>query len=747
MTRSRTTRRQLTAAVITVLAVTAGVAVTATPATAAAVQQQAQAPQAADAVVTLPQNSQIVSAGVTGYLSTVALPTGSEYRWTNYETGATKVLNEPLTAYTGSGSDIVFSRKEGQSVHWINDMANPSSMLTGITPPGGYYVRAAVGSTLVASSTSETNQLSVILLRKNSGSSGVVNTPVAGIPGNVRLGRISQTAPGIALIQYSTGPYDDARHFVAAVDTYTGEVLETLPGNPKAIANVAVSATHWSWIEYVAPDRVRLATAPRGSGGTPTYTDLGYLNGGSGMYTAVVGDWATYSRPFGGTADSPSALYPLTAVPLAGGRTVKLLDHVATTATAPDGSLLVRGGTIEHGEGIYRIAPGADGTPAAILIASTDAPTSVKLLGNDVPEVVDLDQNDGKATFTFSLSRGNVSGTVTLRHTRTGRTEQFPFTGLGGTVANTGKVRVNWQGRLTNFPAYNGDYTWEFRAKPLNGIGPEVKQTGAFKVVRKPAAHDYSDNGTPDLLLRDSAGRLWRDDTNKGDGSDFIFVHERKLLGAGWNAYNQIEAVGNVAGATAGDIVARDASGVLWLYLGKGDGTFATRSKVSAGWNAYNKITGGSDVNGDGWADLFATDTAGVLWMYKGTGNWKTPYSGRTRVGAGWGAFNQITATGDLTGSAYGDLVARDTAGVLWLYPSTGGATFGARVRLGGGWGGFTHLVGTGDMNRDGRNDLLAYAPSGTQLYIGSGNPSAPLTRTYTELYPSGTTFTFNLMS
>ncbi|MCX5392446.1 VCBS repeat-containing protein [Streptomyces sp. NBC_00094] len=736
MSRSRTPRRQLAAAVVTVLAITAGGAVTATPATAAI--QAPQAPQTAQADVTLPKNSQVVSAGVTGYLTSSGTPTGSEYRWTNYEDGSTRVLKEPQTAYLGNGSDTVFSRKEGQSTYWVNDMAQPSSMLTGISTPGTHYVRGVAGSSLVASTT-ENGVLDIILLRKSGTSTDTIF--VKGIPTDARLGKVSATHPGTVLLHYATGPYGDSRNFVAAVDTFTGEVLETLPANARPIADASLSATHWSWVEYVSPDRVRLATAPRGSGGTPTYTDLGYLpDGGGGMHTGLVGGWVTSSRPYGFTANSPSVLYPLTARPLAGGPAIKLLEHVTTVADAPDGSLVVRGGTIEHGEGVYRIAPGADGTPAATLLAGTDAPTEVTLTGTDVPAVVDLDQNDGKATFTWSLSRPNVSGTVTLRHTRTGKTEQFPFSGQGGTVFTTSKVTVNWSGRLVGVSAYNGAYTWEFRAKPLNGIGPELRKTGNFTVVRKPAGHDYTDNGTPDLLLRDSAGRLWRDDLVKGDMSDYIHSLQPQLLGAGWNAYNQIEAVGNVAGASAGDVVARDASGVLWAYLGKGDGTFATRLKVSAGWNAYNKITGGSDVTGDGWADLFATDTSGVLWMYKGTGSWKAPYSGRTRVGGGWGAFNQITAVGDLTGAPHGDLVARDTAGVLWLYPSTGGATFASRVRLGGGWGGFTHLVGTGDADRDGRNDLLAYAPSGTYVYVGTGNPAAPLTRTVTDLYRPGTT-------
>lgn len=143
-------------------------------------------------------------------------------------------------------------------------------------------------------------------------------------------------------------------------------------------------------------------------------------------------------------------------------------------------------------------------------------------------------------------------------------------------------------------------------------------------------------------------------------------------------------------------------------------------------WNAYTKLTGGSDLNGDGRSDLLATDTSGVLWFYKGTGSATAPFAGRVRVGGGWGAYNQITATGNLAGTAAGDLVARDTAGVLWLYQGDGRGAFTTRVRIGGGWGEYTDLVGIGDADHDGRADLYAAGPYGSRLYPGTGIATRP---------------------
>lgn len=58
--------------------------------------------------------------------------------------------------------------------------------------------------------------------------------------------------------------------------------------------------------------------------------------------------------------------------------------------------------------------------------------------------------------------------------------------------------------------APNGEYTWEITARPDDGIGPELRATGRFTVTRPPGAHDYNDNGTPDVLVRDVNGLLVR---------------------------------------------------------------------------------------------------------------------------------------------------------------------------------------------------------------------------------------------
>ncbi|MET9536386.1 VCBS repeat-containing protein [Streptomyces sp. NPDC006553] len=142
---------------------------------------------------------------------------------------------------------------------------------------------------------------------------------------------------------------------------------------------------------------------------------------------------------------------------------------------------------------------------------------------------------------------------------------------------------------------------------------------------------DLTGDGRPDLLGIDKAGNRW---LHKGTGNWSKPFADRVMKGWGWGDYNLITAVGDIAGAPAGDLVARDKSGVLWLHLGKGDGTFAPRTRISGGWNQYSEITAVGDADRDGHPDLVVKSLPGVdksgLALFRGTGQWATPLKGRT---------------------------------------------------------------------------------------------------------------------
>ncbi|MCX5382004.1 FG-GAP-like repeat-containing protein [Streptomyces sp. NBC_00083] len=229
------------------------------------------------------------------------------------------------------------------------------------------------------------------------------------------------------------------------------------------------------------------------------------------------------------------------------------------------------------------------------------------------------------------------------------------------------------------------------------------------------------------FLGRDAQGTLWRYD---GTGDASAPYRGRVAVSDGWQGYTAITALSGLTVHGAGDVVARDASGVLWYYRGGGDTVpFAARTKVGAGWNMYDALTGAGDLTGDGRADLVARDTAGVLWLYQGTASASAPFAPRVRIGAGWDAYTVLTGKGDLTGDGRADLLARDASGVLWLYQGTGNAAapYAPRAKVGTDWNLYNALLVPGDLTGDGRADILGRDASGVLwLYKGTGNAAAP---------------------
>lgn len=728
-------RPRLTAAIAVALAFTAGpLAVPAIAAPAAGTAAPDAAAQA-DSALSIAPGSEIVSAGSTGFLSSGA---NADVRWTRYSDGSSTLLGRDFGQFTqtelhGAVSDTVAMGDD--SFTSASRVVTLTDMASGATPVQvdlrqfgtGYRYAGTVGSTVIATFVNASNTQEVHLVAKTGGS--VSDRTVTGLPADARSIYTSAASPGSVLLQYRTGPLDHPEWHLAIVDLATAAVTDThAVGTRGGDDAAALSPTHTAWIDADLLGKAVLSIAKRGSSEPRRLP----LEDAYSPRVGLVGDWVTYanSTPLS-QGDASNQLIPLTAMPVDGGPTRRLMDHVTSLTPTPDGALLAMGGTLDKGEGVYRISAGADGAPLVELIASTGEPTKVTLLGHSIPTVIDLDRNRGQAPLEWRLSRLNVEVAITLRHTRTGQTAKRYIVPNNGDSNGPQRANLTWDGLLDNngrsLAAFNGDYTWQISAQPYNGIGPTLTASGTFKVTRKTAPHDYTDNGSPDVLARDSSGRLWREDTHYDLPNKYFGGVPRKLIGSGWQNYNQIEAVGNLGGASVGDLVARDKSGTLWLYLGKSDGTFATRTKVGPGWQNYKRLAGGSDLTSDGKPDMVATDSAGALWLYKSTGDARAPFAARKKIGSGWQIYNQVTAAGNIAGSAAGDLVARDSSGVLWLYQGKGDGTFSTRVKIGGGWNVYTHVVGIGDGNRDGRSDLYVFGPNATSYYYEStGNASAP---------------------
>ncbi|MEU9855323.1 VCBS repeat-containing protein [Streptomyces sp. NPDC047974] len=724
-TRTRTTRLRLTTSVAAVLAATLGAGTLAAPAATAA---DAPAPAPREGVLTVPHHADAIGAGAAGFFVENAY-SSEEEAWVRYSDGA-------RTALTGIWQDTVFGDTVLRCTLPDATVQNVATGATVLTVPvqTGETCGGFTGTAVFLTSWGSAQKLRMYTAEHGS-------RPVTGIPAGSTYMRVTPGTATHALLSY-TAP-DGVEHR-GTIDLATASVAVDHAAPLATRSGLALSATHLAWNEYDPATRTAQVVARALADGTKKT-----FPAARNSLVAFLGDRLVHSYPDGSRALAPSPLLALNIVDLKTGGTTRLLDHVRAITPAPDGGLLVSGGEIGTGDGVFHVSAGADGTPTARLTAVGDYPAELaEVSAPALPSgTIDLDWEWAHVPFTQYFNHQGVKYSWTITHTRTGKTHKkeqlFEDGGADGRFPHGIPMGYQWNADLNSgnatdpkgsLAAYNGAYTWESTAVSGGGFGAPIKRSGSFTLKRAPRQHDFDDNGSSDLLARDASGVLR--------------THDAGAVGGGWQIYDRIEATGNIAGTTHADLVARDKAGVLWLYQGNGRGGFLGRVKVGGGWQTYEHIAGGSDFTGDGRPDLVAADRTGALYLYRATGNVDAPFAARKKVGGGWQVYNQLVGTGNIAGAAHGDLLARDKDGVLWMYLGKGDGTFTARTKVGSGFGRYGELVGAGRFDRDGSNDLLAHEPSTGKTYYFRGlrKREAPfdLTRIPTGQFTGGS---YNLFS
>ncbi|MGW7497904.1 trypsin-like serine protease [Streptomyces luteogriseus] len=206
-------------------------------------------------------------------------------------------------------------------------------------------------------------------------------------------------------------------------------------------------------------------------------------------------------------------------------------------------------------------------------------------------------------------------------------------------------------------------------SKNSNGTSFAARESwGNWNGVNVVLQTDLDRDGYQDLVYRRSS-----------DG-DVFWASGRtgttKQIADNWKTRTRVITPGDVTGDYLPDLLSVDSAGVMWIYPGKGNGTFASRVKVGSGWNQYNSVRGKGDFNGDGKTDLIARSTSGsALYLYKGTGKAGSgAFSARVKVRT-WADYNAFDAPGDVTGDGKADFLARTPGGTLYLYAGTGKGT------------------------------------------------------------------------
>ncbi|MEU0270667.1 FG-GAP-like repeat-containing protein [Streptomyces sp. NPDC006307] len=179
---------------------------------------------------------------------------------------------------------------------------------------------------------------------------------------------------------------------------------------------------------------------------------------------------------------------------------------------------------------------------------------------------------------------------------------------------------------------------------------------------------DRNGDGAEDIVARDTAGALWMYPGNGTGG-----LKRRVQIGTGWQSLKHLTAVGDFNGdGSKGDLVSTDSTGALWLHPARAAGTVGPRQKIgSSGWQSMTALVGAGDMNGDRRNDLVARDSSGNLWLYPGRGT--GTLGPRKLIGTSWKKFSRVFAVGDANGDGSNDLYALEDP-LLYLYANNGTA-------------------------------------------------------------------------
>ncbi|WP_020141113.1 FG-GAP repeat domain-containing protein [Streptomyces sp. 351MFTsu5.1] len=114
--------------------------------------------------------------------------------------------------------------------------------------------------------------------------------------------------------------------------------------------------------------------------------------------------------------------------------------------------------------------------------------------------------------------------------------------------------------------------------------GVKIRSWATYKKIV--GAGDLNGDGFGDVLVQDKAGTLWR-----YDGTGTGQVKERVKVFSNWGtSYNVVVGVGDITGDGKNDLVSRDTAGNLFRNNGNGKGSFGARVKIASGWQGYKGL-------------------------------------------------------------------------------------------------------------------------------------------------------------
>ncbi|MFE2709770.1 FG-GAP-like repeat-containing protein [Streptomyces mirabilis] len=126
-----------------------------------------------------------------------------------------------------------------------------------------------------------------------------------------------------------------------------------------------------------------------------------------------------------------------------------------------------------------------------------------------------------------------------------------------------------------------------YKGTSTGKLSARVKLYANWKTYKKVVGvGDLNGDGIGDLLAQDKTNTLYRY-YGTGKGS---FGARTKVF-AGWGgSYDVVVGAGDITGDGKADLVARDTAGNLYRQNGTGKGSFAARVKIGSGWQGYRGL-------------------------------------------------------------------------------------------------------------------------------------------------------------
>lgn len=250
---------------------------------------------------------------------------------------------------------------------------------------------------------------------------------------------------------------------------------------------------------------------------------------------------------------------------------------------------------------------------------------------------------------------------------------------------------------------------------PGTGAGSFGRGVGPYPVLRNHTrlfgAQDVTSDGNLDLLASfgnrlDVVPRTASTDLGTPVVTNLDLSGANLVLNAGdWNRDRR------------GDVLVRQGSGVLQLFLGNGAGAFSLGGELGGGWNAVSLLAAVGDMTGDGNPDLMGQTAAGMQ-LYPGNGS--TGVGTPTTVHSAVVGTAQIPA-GRFDGDHVPDVLLRNGSG-LTLYPGNGPAGLQHPRAVATDLAPYDWVIGLGDIGVSGAPDLVVRERGTGDLFILQGN-------------------------